>query len=298
MTDRYPIEETAGEYFQRTDGPNVIWLRKDPSHVADHDHAHIGLELIHVRAGWSKLWIDGKVYTNRPGRLTVIDATRRHMLFSPKDSVYDRTVIHLLPERLSRHLTQSFMAYLWPWWPWALPGPIWQVDLDSDTEQDVTNLAREARKEFEANLPGAAANSALLIGRLFILLHRLYRATQPDAWRESDPGASVVSRVAAYIREHYADRIGTLRIAADLKVDASNACRAFQRKTGRTISSYLNEYRILTARNLILTTDMSMTDVALEVGYTDPANFSKQFKRWTRLSPTEYRRMYKSFNPE
>ena len=295
MTDRYPVEQYAGEFFQRTDGPNVIWLRKDPSHVADQDHAHLGLELIHVRAGWSKLWIGGKVYTNRPGRLTVIDASRRHMLFSPKDSVYDRTVIHLLPERLSRHLSQSFMSYLWPWWPWALPEPIWQVDLDPEIEQEVTQLAREARKEFEANLPGAAANSALLIGRLFILLHRLYRASEPGAFGSSDAGDSIVERVVAYVREHYPERIGTSKIARDLNIDPSQACRAFQRKTGRTISSFLNEYRIVTARNLILTTDMSMTDVALEVGFTDPGNFSKQFKRWTNVSPSEYRRLYKSF---
>jgi len=297
MTDRYPIEEYAGEFFERTDGPNVIWLRKDPSHVADRDHAHIGLELIHVRAGWSKLWIDGKVYTNRPGRLTIFDASRRHMLFSPQDCVYDRTVIHLLPERLAYHLTRSFMAYLWPWWPWALPEPIWQVDLDPGVEQDVTRLAYEARREFEANLPGAAANSALLIGRLFILLHRLYRATQPDTCGGPGSGESVVSRVAAYIRDRYSDRIGATRIAADLNLDPSYACRSFQRKTGRTISSYLNEYRIVTARNLILTTEMSITDVALEVGYTDPGNFSKQFKRWTNMSPSEYRRLYKSFRP-
>ena len=54
--------------------------------------------------------------------------------------------------------------------------------------------------------------------------------------------------------------------------------------------SYVISLRINHAKLLLSETDQSVTDIALECGYTDFNYFSKQFKKLTHLSPSEFRK--------
>ena len=59
---------------------------------------------------------------------------------------------------------------------------------------------------------------------------------------------------------------------------------------GRSYSQIVDEVRFDLARRLLRRPDLKLIDVALESGYQDPANFTRAFRRWTGVSPTDYRR--------
>ena len=59
------------------------------------------------------------------------------------------------------------------------------------------------------------------------------------------------------------------------------------------MSDYIRRRRVDAATNLLVTTDMTILDVALAVGYHNTANFNKQFRAVTGKTPGEYRREYR-----
>lgn len=56
----------------------------------------------------------------------------------------------------------------------------------------------------------------------------------------------------------------------------------------QTFVDYLNYIRITEAKKLLLTTKMNVTEVALNVGYSNTSYFIRQFKRYNKLSPKQF----------
>ena len=69
--------------------------------------------------------------------------------------------------------------------------------------------------------------------------------------------------------------------------------RSLQRRLadfGLTHSRLLDEVRLEAARRLLERTDTSLAQIASDLGYADPANFTRAFQRWTAQTPSAYRR--------
>ena len=58
--------------------------------------------------------------------------------------------------------------------------------------------------------------------------------------------------------------------------------------TRKSCTEYINYFRVQKAEELLLTGDMSITDVAAEVGFDNVSYFIKQFRRVKGISPKQY----------
>lgn len=93
----------------------------------------------------------------------------------------------------------------------------------------------------------------------------------------------------AYLHRNYARPFSRREIADDLGVSEDYFSRTFYRELGITPWDYLNRYRVAQAKLLLHTTSESVSRIARRVGYSDPAYFSRIFRRLTGQSPSEYR---------
>ncbi len=59
---------------------------------------------------------------------------------------------------------------------------------------------------------------------------------------------------------------------------------------GMSIGSALDTLKCDAARSMLLNTELKIAEIATSLGYTDPTSFTRSFKRWTGMSPFEYRR--------
>lgn len=107
-----------------------------------------------------------------------------------------------------------------------------------------------------------------------------------DQTRKSD---TVIERAKRYIREHYTENIGRTEIAEAVSLAPSYLSMLFHRETGQTIREYINLCRIEAAKRIMAATQDSVTEVALQVGFDNISYFSTIFKKYTNLSPGEYR---------
>ena len=102
--------------------------------------------------------------------------------------------------------------------------------------------------------------------------------------------SSFVSKAIDYVAEHYADtNISIETVCRELGVSAAYFSTVFKKETGKTFISYLTDYRMEKAVELIMTTSDRTYMIAEKVGYADSNYFSYVFKKQYGLSPSKYR---------
>jgi AraC family transcriptional activator of pobA len=77
-------------------------------------------------------------------------------------------------------------------------------------------------------------------------------------------------------------------------LDKSYFCRLFKSITSKTVFEYINEYRIAKADAMLLTTNMSICQVASAVGFSDSNYFSRRYRELRGCSPSKTRQTYQS----
>lgn len=99
----------------------------------------------------------------------------------------------------------------------------------------------------------------------------------------------LIRRAMAIIHARYAGPLTREGIAGQLNISADYLTDCFRQEFGITPITYIRRYRIKQACDLLLNTDCSITNVAMQVGFSDSAHFTHTFIREMGLSPKAYR---------
>lgn len=97
-----------------------------------------------------------------------------------------------------------------------------------------------------------------------------------------------VEEAIKYICEHYREELTISTVAGFLEISEGYLSRGFKKETDYTFTGYLTYYRIQMAMNLLKDCRIKVYEAADQVGYSDTAYFSVQFKKVTGMSPSEY----------
>lgn len=100
-----------------------------------------------------------------------------------------------------------------------------------------------------------------------------------------------ISRVDDYINEHINHCIRTTELASLLSLSVSHFSHAFKKTTGMTPLMYVTAARVGAARQYMLCSAFSLSDIALSHGFCDQSHFSRVFRRETGLSPQTWRKL-------
>lgn len=100
----------------------------------------------------------------------------------------------------------------------------------------------------------------------------------------------VISRAEEYVAEHYCDpNISLISVAKHVGMSPAHFSTIFSQIVGKTFISYLTSMRIEKAKELLATTDMRLSAIAMEIGYNEPNYFSHVFRKLEGGTPKEYR---------
>lgn len=98
-----------------------------------------------------------------------------------------------------------------------------------------------------------------------------------------------VESAIEYIKSYYAEDVTVRSAAESLNMSESYLAKVFHSSTGYTVLEYLTMYRIEKAIELLHQGDMRTYEVANMVGYQDTKYFSRLFRKFTGMTPSEYR---------
>lgn len=104
-------------------------------------------------------------------------------------------------------------------------------------------------------------------------------------------GSLPFRRALDFIHANFTRDLSLTEIAANIGVSKSHLCRIFPKFAGEHFNTYLQKLRIERAKELLSLTDDHIYEIAAKVGFWDSRYFSKVFRDFTGLSPSEYRQV-------
>lgn len=171
---------------------------------------------------------------------------------------------------------------------------------------------------FKSQLSNAIFNMLILLGKLDRSIHQLeqkkyeyirainesqhvseaieelnfclWQIEEALAASRSATGNPSMSLILDYIQQHYMEPINLSDVASHFHFNATYLSSLFSAHNDEGFSEYLNRVRIDKAAELLITTDLPISDISLKVGYSDHSYFTKVFKKLKGQSPSQYRK--------
>lgn len=95
--------------------------------------------------------------------------------------------------------------------------------------------------------------------------------------------------VQRFLKDHYRDKITSKTLSDHFEQRGTYLVKVLRQTVGLSPAEYLMQYRMEEASRQLLDTDLSIADIALEVGFQNIYYFSTSFKKYTGVSPSKYR---------
>ncbi len=149
-----------------------------------------------------------------------------------------------------------------------------------------------------------------LLGLNYSYLTELNKATDIDEllFKLNDILTNFINKVSAtkdkkkkiktrkmieYINQNFAKKMTSVEIAEISGLSVSRCLHLFKEETGLSLSQYIKKLRVDYGKYLLLNTDLSLADCAVEAGFYDQSHFTKTFSQIERMTPSRFRQKYK-----
>lgn len=275
-------------------GPDVemdfLHIERIPERSGRHDwtippHVHPDhIQILLVDNGGGTLRVEGEEYAVPPGSLVVVPAGLVHeFLFVPRT---DGAVINAAVPFIAR-LTQD-VADLAA----ALTQPaVYALDTPPGAMDHAASLFHGLQEEYVQSVPGRVRAIEGYLHLILITAMRRYRAAQPDMRPlAQDREYVLLCRYRNALEQNFRHEKSMEFYAADLGVTVQRLTQACRARTGRTASELLYERLVVEAKRHLVYMARTVAEVGYELGFEDPAYFSRFFSRRVGMAPGEYRR--------
>lgn len=268
---------------------DFLHVERIPERSGRHDwtigaHMHPDhVQILLVERGGGTLHAEAEPLDIPPGALVVVPAGLVHgFLFRPgTDGMVITAALPFLAQVIDGDpdLTQAL----------AVPGvhPVAAAGDESMTAIAFRALARE----YVWAAPGrVAAIRGLMLGILVAVMRR-QRAQRPGTPAPApDRDHALVSRYRAELEQHFRQHRAMGFYAGRLGVSAARLNQACRARAGRTASDLLHDRLVIEAKRHLVFMARSVAEVGYDLGFEDPAYFSRFFARRVGMAPGAYRR--------
>lgn len=106
----------------------------------------------------------------------------------------------------------------------------------------------------------------------------------------SEESRGYVRKAMDYLEAHYAEQITVPQVASSVSINPIYLNKIFKLSTGKTLSEYLNYYRIKQSLEMLTDSENTINCISELVGYNDVRSYIRFFKKFYHMTPNEYRK--------
>lgn len=125
---------------------------------------------------------------------------------------------------------------------------------------------------------------------LLLILHYAEQEYLAESAAADRPHNETVEQICAYLAANYRQKFSLTEVAAKFYLSPYYLSRLFRRVTGQSIVDYINNRRIEAAQKLLENTELSISAVAEQTGFSSAAHFRRVFREVMGTGPLQYRK--------
>ena len=282
---RRELEKHGTETFPMTVNHDDLWSFEGKNVPI---HWHNDLEINLIREGEAVFQVYQKSYRVRTGEGFLLNRNVPHSCSSPGNEHVRYSTILVRPDFLygdfgsdvERKCFQPFLQNS------AIPC-IYLAGFDENGKEILQKLnqVEEAfdRKRFcyELKIKG-------LLCEAFAMILYGYRQELTKFVPANLQELERLEKMLNYLNMHFTEVISLQDLADQVHLSREVCCRLFKKMTGKTITGYLEEYRVNKSFSLVQSGQYSMTQITEMVGFSNPSRFASAFRKRFGCNPGEY----------
>jgi len=229
-------------------------------------HLHRDFELVYVLSGEVRAFVEEREFTLREGEMLLVLSNLIHSYVCESAN---RAAVHVFSAdnvpSFARAVSGKYCEY-----------PVFRCD------PDVADYYKRCCIEKEERSPYALKSYLYAVCAQF--------TAKCSIAERAEEKSDILHRMLAFVSEHFEENVTLSRMASELGYEAHYLSRVFSRAVGINIKNYINLYRVDMAKNLLVSTNRSVTDIALACGFQSIRNFNRVFLSETGVTPQDYRK--------
>jgi AraC family transcriptional activator of pobA len=285
-----PVYKLYGE-FEHWHMPEMVHCETIAARSQLHDwhiepHQHHGLfQILYLKSGTAKIRLDDQHRKLHAGEILLVPQMCVHGFKFSRDA--DGHVITLAYPLLTR-ITQSIGEWL------ANLGSPHIHRLAADDESAYMKTVFSAlNNEYKGNASHRNLLMESLLQALLIWLSRTASHSAREQSKEISRGEEHFSNFCALIEEDYASHFSVAHYAQRIGITAAHLNVLCRQAVGQSALALIHERMLLEAKRKLVYTSMTVSVVSDTLGFSDPAYFTRFFKRQIGLSPKDFRNQAK-----
>jgi len=246
------------------------------------NHYHSNYEIFYLLDGERIYFINDRTYHLKPNCVVFIKPFILHTVQATGPQNYARILIKFNKEFLADSITQGFEAFnlLFNKYNFVAFKPVYLKIIESIFET-MKQEALNQSIDYEVNLRAQL---------LQLLVYAARNINDQEEIPYESPTHARIAEIVKYINQNYKEKLTLSSIAERFYMSPSYLSRTFKMVMGVLITDYLNNLRISKAQLLLKESDLSILEVAGEVGFDNQSYFGRVFKSIVGVSPLQYRK--------
>lgn len=228
-----------------------------------------------IRGGEIHVECDGITPWDDTGPLLFLTAPDRTFSYYTRGGPLDHLYICFRGERVKRYMESGLLP--------SDPGKKIIITAPDELFSVMESAIRLLRRG--ASRPENHGKAVLLLEKALLLIRYQPPLCEGDTCRRDS-----LRKLAERIAEHPEEKWDFQKESAELNLSEVHFRRLFQQENGMSPLRFVLDRRIKAAELLLASTNMLIKEIAFECGFGGEFYFSRQFRKWKKISPTEYRR--------
>lgn len=251
-------------------------------------HWHDEMEFIYIKKGNGLITVDFIQYPVSAGTIVSILPGQLHSIDEDAGAAmeYENIIFH--PNiLLAKSVDSSNTDFLQPLFAGEIAIPT-IFNAQTPLYKEIASCI-DANDEIRKTFP--KGYQLFLKSQLFMLFFILVEHySNSTAERKDTKSLEKMKLILKYIENNYMNRITIAEVAGEVGLSQSHFMKYFKNTMGTSFIDYLNEYRLTMASRLLLSSDSTILNIAVEVGFDNLSYFNRTFKRRFGQTPSAYRK--------
>lgn len=161
---------------------------------------------------------------------------------------------------------------------------------DSDWQSQTLEYIRQTYEICQNEEFGYEFTVRDLLSKVCILIEKNNRKLLFIKSLDNKTETNRIKKMLSFIQQHYNQHLELKQIADCVNVSQRECLRCFRKELDISPMQYLIKYRISASAQLLMKTDLNITEICERCGFTSPSYFSKMFKHFIGCSPSKYQK--------